>query len=142
MPKTETKILEKYVLGILDISLILEGVFYLFYKEWLIGFFLIVMSFFMTNIVMSLKNNRNKSNKELANRTDLNITDENSEELTTEEADEIGRAINQAAYILATTAIVMLFHYDIKWYFAIPIGFIIGVFLPPILLRLGMLAKK
>ena len=141
MAKTETKILENYVLGILVFSLEIAGIIYLFNKEWFIGIFLIVMGFLMTSIVMSLKHNRTKSMKELSEGNAFNENDKRNE-LTTEEADEIGRGINQAAYILGITAAVLFFHYDFKWYFAIPIGLVIGAILPPLLLGLGMLIKK
>jgi hypothetical protein len=141
MPKTETKIIETFVLGLLDISLISAGVIYLINKHWLIGIFLIVMSFLITNIILSLKHNRNKSNRELANRTDLTFNEKKSEELTGEDADEIGKALNQSGYIVAITVAVMLFYYGIKWYFAIPSGLIVGVIFPVSLFWIGILTK-
>ena len=125
----------------LDISLISAGVIYLINKQWLIGIFLIVMSFLMTNIILSLKHNRNKSIRELGNRTDLTFDEKTNAELTGEEADEIGRVLNQSGYIVAITTTVMLFYYGIKWYFAIPSGLIIGVIFPVLLFRVGILFK-
>ena len=141
MPK-EIKILEIFVVGILDIFLISVCAFYFYEMQWLIGIFFIIMSLFMTKISLGLKHNIKKSNSELKNRADLSFKEKSNEELNEEEANEIGRALNQASFILSLSVAIILFSCDMKWYFLVPLSLITGVVVPAFLYRIGLLFKK
>lgn len=142
MIKNEIKVLEIFVIGILDILLISASVFYFYEMQWLIGIFFIIMSLLMTNIILGLKHNKKKSNSELKNRADLSFKVKSNDELNEEDADEIGRALNHASYILSLSVAVIFFYYKVKWYFLIPLSLITGVLVPTLLFRIGLLIKK
>ena len=142
MLKKEIKVLEIFVVGILDIFLISACVFYFYEMQWLIGIFFIIMSLLMTNISLGLKHNIKKSNSELKNRADLSFKVKSNEELNEEEADEIGRALNHASYKLSLSLAVIFFYYKVKWYFLIPLSLITGVVVPALLFRIGLVFKK
>ena len=141
MLKKEIKILEIFV-GILDIFLISACAFYFYKMQWLVGIFFIIMSLLMTNISLGLKHNIKKSNSELKNRVDLSFKVKSNEEWNEEEAEEFGRALNHALYIVWLSVAVILFSCDMKWYFLVPLSFIIGVVFPAMLYKLGLLFKK
>ena len=142
MLKKEIKILEIFVVGILDLFLISACAFYFYEMQWLIGIFFIIMSLLMTNISLWFKHNINKSNSELKNRVDLSFKVKSNEEWNEEEAEELGRALNHASYIVTLSVAVILFNCNFKWYFLIPLSLITGVVVPTLLFRIGLLFKK
>jgi len=122
----EKKILKYLIilLRILDLSINVTGIYFLFHKEWLLGIFLIIVSFFTFNNTSKIKH---------AN-TSLNTNDVKNESA----ASAILRGLTQSATLLILPAIVMLFHFDLRWYVAIPLGLIIG---PAIAFSLFVISK-
>ena len=96
----------------------------------------------MTNISLGLKHNIKKSNSELKNRVDLSFKVKSNEEWNEEEAEEFGRTLNHALYIVWLSVAVILFNCNVKWYFLIPLSLITGVVFPGLLFRIGLLFKK
>lgn len=67
------KIFEAYVLRILSVQFILTALIYLYFKQWLIGAIVIIISFLFGAIGQGLKNNRIKNIKNLAQGQDWNV---------------------------------------------------------------------
>lgn len=101
------------LLGILDLSINVTGIYFLFHKEWLLGIFLIVVSYFTFNNSFKIK----RASTSLSNTKDMK-----NEAV----ASALFRGLTQSATLLILPAIVMFFHFDFRWYFAIPLGLIIG----------------
>jgi hypothetical protein len=132
------KIFEAYVLRILSVQFILAGVIYFYYKQWWAGIVLIVMSFLFGAIGQGLKHNRAKSTEELTQGQDWNILEVGEpDNITTEEANLIGKAFLPTWFILFITLTMLLFHHNIVWYAVLPLSFFIGALYPILLFFLG-----
>ncbi len=101
------------LLRILDLSINVTGIYFLFHREWLLGIFLIVVSFFTFNNTFKIKH----ASTSLSNTKDV---------INEATASAILRGLTQSATLLILPAIVMFFHFGFRWYFAIPLGLIIG----------------
>jgi len=92
-------------------------------------------------IGQGLKHNRLKTSEDLLKGQDWNITeqpDDDSQTMTSEEGNLIGKPFVFTWFILCVTSVLILFHYDIKWYLTIPIAFVFGMFYPLLLFFLGI----
>lgn len=101
------------LLRILDLTINVTGIYFLFHKEWLLGIFLIIVSYFTFNNTFKIK----KASASLSNTKDVQ-----NEGV----ADALLRGLTQSATLLIIPAIVIFFHFDFRWYLAIPLGLIIG----------------
>ena len=102
------------LLRILDLSINVAGIYFLFHKEWLLGIFLIGVSYFTFNNTAKLKHASNS----LPNTLDIKKNEAVSSAIL--------HGLTQSAILLILPAIVMFFHFSFKWYFAIPLGLITG----------------
>lgn len=133
------KIFEAYVLRILSIQFTLTGISYLIYKQWWIGIIVIIISFLFGTIGQGLKHNRQRSAKDLIKGQDWNITEQGEEDgLTTEERHLIARPFFFTCWIVIITSVIILFHHDFRWYTALLLGLVTGIFYPLILFFLGI----
>jgi hypothetical protein len=134
------KIFEAYVLRSLSIQAMLIGIIYLLYKEWLFGIIIIIVSFLYGSIGQGLKHNKIKSSGELLTGQDWNII-ENGEDIdmTTEEGHLIGKPILFTIIVSSLIAILIFFFQNYKWYSALPLGLIIGISYPLLLLFISII---
>jgi hypothetical protein len=111
----EKKILKSLIilLTILDLLISVTGFYFLFHKEWLLGIFLFIVSSITFNNTFKIKQ-----------ASSLLTTPKDPKNESA--ADVILRGLSQSATLLILPAIVMLFHFDFRWYLAIPLGLLIG----------------
>jgi hypothetical protein len=141
MRTNKLKVFELYVLRMLSIQFILLGVGFLINKQWWIGVSIIIISFLFGTIGQGLKHNRQRTSKDLLKGQDWSIgekADADSEAMTQEEGNLIGKPFLFTWFIVAITSILLLFHYDFKWYLTLPIAFFFGMFYPLLLFFLGV----
>jgi hypothetical protein len=139
------KIFEAYVLRVISFSLLVLGVVYLWNHDWGIGIFLILIDIFVFGwIGQSLKHNKTKKVSELLAGQDMNFKEGSaSEVLSLEESRKIAKPLLYTNWALILISSIVLIHENIRFYFAIPLGFLIGMLLPSGLYIVGVfIAKK
>jgi hypothetical protein len=128
-----------YVLRTLSIQFILTGLLYLYYKQWWIGVFVIIISFLFGTVGQGLKHNRPKSIKDLTRGQDWNVLEVGEpDDMTPEEAHLIGKPFLFTWIILFITLNTLLFYHNLAWYAVVPISFLGGALYPLILFLIGI----
>ena len=137
------KIFEAYVLRIFSVQFILTGLIYLYYKQWLIGAIVIIISFLFGAVGQGLKHNKIKNIKELAQGQKWNILEVGeTDDMTREEAQLIGKPFLYTWCVLFVTLVIVFFHHDFAWYVVLPLSFFIGALYPIILFILGIFLTR
>ena len=94
-------------------------------------------------IGQSLKHNQKKTMPELLSGQDLNFSEGSTTEvLSQEESRKIAKPLLFTNVTLTVISIIILFHQNLHFYIAIPLGFLIGMLTPSLLYMLGIFITK
>jgi hypothetical protein len=120
------KLYDLYVLKLFWLIFIVLSIFYLYHRDWVSGAFFAVAWFLIGGIGGGLY--PEMSPKELAQGTipskeELANADS---EISPEESYLIAKAHYKLSALIALSAVVILWHYNLRWYFVIPLGILVG----------------
>jgi hypothetical protein len=133
------KIFEAYVLRALSIQYVVIGILYLVQKDWWVGFTVVLLSFLFGFIGQGLPRNRGRNSDDLAKGQDWEIIEPGEADImTVEESNVIGKAFVFLIPIVAITALVLLIHANLRWYFAAFLSVLVGTFYPVLMLFFGI----
>jgi hypothetical protein len=121
------KLYDLYVLKPFWLLFIALTVSYLYHKDWLSGIFVAIAWFGIGVVGGQLY--PEKSPKELAKGnipTKEEISSTIKKEISTFESRLIGKAHLKVSLFIGFGELIILWHYDLRWYFIIPLGILAG----------------
>jgi len=120
------KLYDLYVLKLFWLIFIILGIFYLYHRDWISGAFFAVAWFFIGGIggwlypemsPKELAQGTSPSKEEMANA---------DSEMSPEESYLIAKANMKLSVLIGLSSVVILWHSDLRWYFVILLGILIG----------------
>jgi len=138
----KVKVFQLFVVNTLTILFIWMGVVYLYQEQYLIGTITIITGILLVAIGSSLKNKSRRIFKEEEDRkiiVRLKSEDEGYEGLmlSPNEGYLIGMPSVLTFLLISIASLVLLFHYDFRWYWSLPMAVLISILSQVLLFLLG-----
>jgi hypothetical protein len=131
---------EKYVLTTLHFLLPLTILIYFLNKAWLVGADLLFVWICVGFIGQSIHKDKTPGEMARGGLTDESNIRQSSDRVR--DAGELAKPILHISFLTGITVAVLLFHYGYRWFFSVPMGFIVVIVLPVLFGVLFLRPKK